>query len=120
MATYHLATFAANITPPLGHPLCGGWIEPARVIDDPLRALGVVLLGEGSPVVLCALDWCGLRNGANLAWRTGLARAAQTTPDRVAIQCVHPHDAPFVDLEAQALLEKAGASPCVDRTFFDE
>jgi hypothetical protein len=45
MPTYHLATFSCDVTPPEGHPLCGGWIEPVRGVDDPLRALGVVLLG---------------------------------------------------------------------------
>ena len=120
MPASHLATFHADITPPLGHPLCGGWIPSAKAIDDPLRAVGIVLMGEESPVVLCALDWCGLRNDANLAWRQALARAAHTTPDRVAVQCVHPHDAPFVDLEAQRLLVTAGAPSCVDQTFFDQ
>lgn len=119
MPSPYLASFAADVTPPLGHPLCGGWIEPAKVIDDPLRATGIVLLGEEAPVVFCALDWCGLRNDANLAWREALARAAHTTPERVAVQCLHPHDAPFVDLEAQRLLAAAGAKPCVDVAFFD-
>ena len=45
MPALHLATFACDVTPPLGHPLCGGWIEPVRGVDDPLRAVGVVLLG---------------------------------------------------------------------------
>jgi hypothetical protein len=96
-AALHLTTFTADVTPPVGHPLCGGWIEPVRAVDDPLRALGVVLLGPSSPVVLCAVDWCGIRNDAHLAWRQALARAAHTTVDRVAVQCVHPHNAPFAD-----------------------
>ncbi len=120
MPASHLATFHADITPPLGHPLCGGWIPSAKAIDDPLRAAGIVLMGEESPVVFCALDWCGLRNDANLAWRQTLARAAHTTPERVAVQCVHPHDAPFADLEAQRLLTAAGATSCVDTRFFDQ
>ena len=37
------------------------------------QAVGVVLLGMGEPVVLCAVDWCGLRNDAHLAWRQALA-----------------------------------------------
>ena len=102
-AALHLATFSAAVTPPIGHPLCGGWIEPARAIDDPLRALGVVLMGPSSPVVLCAVDWCGIRNDANLAWRQALAKAAHTRPERVAVQCVHPHNAPFADTEALGL-----------------
>src|ERR1700723_1802486 len=105
MPAFHLATFSADVTPPPGHPLCGGWIEPVRGVDDPLRALGVVLLGGGAPVVLCAVDWGGIRNDAHLAWRKALAEATHTTPERVAVQSVHPHNAPFVDLEAQRVIE---------------
>jgi hypothetical protein len=120
MPSLHLATFQADVTPPLGHPLCGGWIEPVRGVDDPLRALGVVLLGAGAPVVLCAVDWCGVRNDANLAWRQALAKAAHTTPERVAVHCVHPHNTPFADTEAERLLESvAGAPPSLDLKFFD-
>jgi hypothetical protein len=119
MTPLHLATFSCDVTPPLGHPLCGGWIEPVRAIDDPLRALGVVLLGGESPVVLCAVDWCGIRNDAHLAWRQAIAKAAHTTPERVAVQCVHPHNAPFADLEAQKRLQAvAGAPPSLDLVFF--
>ncbi len=121
MPTFHLATFACDVTPPDGHPLCGGWIEAVRGVDDPLKALGVVLLGAGAPVVLCAVDWCGLRNDANLAWRQALAKAAHTTAERVAVQCVHPHNAPFADLEAQKLLEGVpGAPTSLDRKWFDK
>src|SRR5206468_12089776 len=91
MASYHLATFSADVTCPLGHPLCGGWIEPARAVDDPLFARGVILLGPDAPIVLCSVDWTGLRNDANRLWRAALAKAAHTTADRVALQCVHPH-----------------------------
>src|SRR5947209_6342421 len=115
-----LATFACDVTPPLGHPLCGGWIEPARAVDDPLQALGVILLGAGRPVVLCAVDWWGLRNEAHAAWRRALAEAAQTDPERVAVQCVHQHNAPFADLEAQHLLASVpGAPPSLVFRFFD-
>jgi hypothetical protein len=39
MPALHLATFQSDATPPLGHPLRGGWIEPVRGVDDPQRAL---------------------------------------------------------------------------------
>ena len=55
MPALHLASFTADITPPAGHPLCGGWIEPVRGVDDPLEIVGVVLLGMGSPIVLAAI-----------------------------------------------------------------
>jgi hypothetical protein len=120
MPDLHLATFSCDVTPPLGHPLCGGWIPPVRAVDDPLKALGVVLLGGGAPVVLCAVDWCGMRNDANLAWREAIAKAAHTTAERVAVHCVHPHDAPFADTGAQKLIEAVpGCPPSLDLKFFD-
>src|SRR5438132_2675984 len=118
MPTLHLATFACDVTPPAGHPLCGGWIEPVRAVDDPLKALGVILLGMGQPVVLCAVDWCGIRNEANFAWRQALAEAAHTVPQNVALQTVHPHDAPFADTEAERLLEAVDGPRCLDLKFF--
>ena len=103
-----IATFSADITPPIGSPLCGGWIEPSNVIDDPLRAVGIVLLGSGKPIVLCALDWVETNNESYDAWREALAAAAGTDPSRVAVQCVHPHNAPWANLRANELLQNAG------------
>ncbi len=100
----HLAPFRFDVTPPMGHPCCGGWIKPVEVVDDPLEAIGVVLLGAGKPIVLCAVDWTGILNEAHVAWRTALAEAVGTTPDRVAVQCVHQHNAPFACLEAEKLV----------------
>jgi hypothetical protein len=121
MPALHLATFAADVTPPTGHPLCGGWIEPVKGVDDPLRALGIILLGMGRPVVLCAVDWCGLRNDANKAWREALAKAAHTVPENVAVHCVHPHNAPFADVEAERLIEAVkDAAPSLDLKFFNK
>jgi hypothetical protein len=119
MPALHLATFQTDVTPPLGHPLCGGWIEPVRGVDDPLKALGVVLLGMGQPIVLCVIDWCALRNDAHLTWKQALARATHTVPERVAVQCVHPHNAPFADTGAERLIEKVAQPPTsLDLRFF--
>lgn len=118
MPRYHLATFSSDATPPEGHPLCGGWIEPVRGVDDPLKCLGVVLLGEGKPIVLAALDWTGLRNEAYRTWRAALADAAHTVPENVAIHCVHPHNTPFADTEAQKLLAAVDGPPLLNLDFF--
>jgi hypothetical protein len=118
MPPLHLAPFSCDVTPPDGHPLCGGWITPVRGVDDPLRALGVVLLGAGKPVVLCAVDWTGLRNEAFRAWRGALADAAHTTPEHVSVHCVHPHNTPFADTQAEKLIAAAGAAPSLDLKFF--
>jgi hypothetical protein len=121
MPTFHLTTFTCDVTPPIGHPLCGGWIEPVRGVDDPLKALGVILLGMDKPVVLCAVDWCGLRNEAHWQWRDALARATSTAADHVALHCVHQHNAPFADLEAERLVEaRPGAPHSLDLKFFDD
>jgi hypothetical protein len=119
MPRLFLAPFTVDVTPPLGHPLCGGWIEPVRGVDDPLKAVGVVLLGGDKPVVFCAVDWTGLRNDAYRIWRAALADAAHTTPDRVALHCVHPHNAPFADVGAQKLIAAAKAPISLDLKFFD-
>jgi hypothetical protein len=103
-----IATFSADITPPLGHALCGGMVKPAGRIADKLSARGIVLQSGDEPVVLVALDWTEVRNDAYERWRSELARAAGTSPRRVFLSCVHQHDAPYADLEAQRLLDGQG------------
>ncbi|HZO51646.1 MAG TPA: hypothetical protein VFB63_02970 [Bryobacteraceae bacterium] len=99
-----LATFQADITPRIGAPIYTG---TARSIVDPLEARGIVLHGSGNAVIIVALDWCEIRNRSYDLWRSQLAAAAGTTRERVLVSCVHQHDAPYTDLEAQQLLESA-------------
>lgn len=114
-----LAPFRFDVTPPLGHSCCGGWIKPVEAVDDRLEAIGFVLLGAGKPIVLCAVDWTGLLNRAHIQWRNALAEAAETTPDRVAVQCVHQHNAPFACLDAQEIVSQYEELPAiVDVDFF--
>lgn len=117
-----IATFRVDVTPPMGHPMCGGWITPATTVDDGLEALGLVITGAGAPIVLCAVDWTGILNTAHVAWRTAIAAAVGTSPDRVAVQCVHQHDAPFVCLIAKELCRgKPGLEQAVvDLAFFEK
>lgn len=115
-----LAPFRFDVTPPQGHSLCGGWIKPVEAVDDPLEAIGLVILGAGPPIVICAVDWTGLLNEAHLRWRIALADAAGTSPDRVAVQCVHQHNAPMACLGAQQLVAAQGDLPdVVDPEFFE-
>jgi len=116
-----LGTFRFDVTPPMGHSCCGGWIKPVVGVDDPLEALGVVLLGAGKPMVVCAVDWTGLLNEAHVEWRRALAEAAGTTPDRVAVQCLHQHNAPFACIEAQRIVQAQSDLPHMfDLDFFGE
>ena len=111
MLEAHLATFQVDATPPMNHPLCGGWIKPVVGVDDPLWLRGVVLQGNDRPIVLAALDWTGVMDESHRLWTEALAEAAHTTPDRVALRCVHQHNAPFIDREGNALLRKSEATP---------
>jgi hypothetical protein len=119
VAELSLAPFRFNVTPPDDHSLCGGWIKPVVGVDDPLQAVGFVLSGAGKPIVLCAVDWTGLLNEAHVEWRTALAEAAGTTPERVTVHCVHQHNAPFACLEAERIVGAQGDLPhIVEMDFF--
>lgn len=103
-----IATFEVDVTPPLGAPLCHGNVRPAERIVDPLSARGVILLGAGRPIVLCAFDWTGIGNGAHDFCREQLAQAVGTSADRVSVHVVHQHDAPGVDFSSEEILAGYG------------
>src|SRR5262245_10474919 len=100
-----VGTFRVDVSPPLGSPVA---YATARKIEDPLSARGVVLLGPGRPIVLCAADSIGIGNEGFERWREGLARAVGTTADRVAVHALHQHDAPRHDFTVEAVLDRHG------------
>lgn len=115
-----LATFVADITPPMGEPLVFT-CPPVRTIEYPLMAKGVVLRDAGGTYVLCALDWCEIHSDSYNLFREKIAKAAGTTPSRVAVQTLHQHTAPAYDTNAQQLLNKAdGAPPQKGLEFLEE
>src|SRR5260221_10825760 len=86
-----VATFDVDATPPVGSmmaydPVTNHW-------ELGLRARGIVLLGAGEPIVLCAVDWIGIANEGHDAFCDALARGAATSPYRVAVHSLHQHDA---------------------------
>src|SRR6266850_7890890 len=108
-ASLRIATFDVDATPPIGSmmaydPVTNHW-------DLPLRARGIVLLGAGEPIVLCAVDWIGIANEGHDAFREALAKAAGTSPQRVAVHSVHQHDAPDCDFSAERILKDVGLDP---------
>lgn len=101
-----LARFDIDATPPVGFPMA---YDPVKRVDElGLRCRGIVLLGAGPPIVLCAVDWIGIGNEAHDAFRETIAQAAGTTAERVAVQTLHQHDAPRCDFTAERLLRDAG------------
>ncbi|HZW33619.1 MAG TPA: hypothetical protein VFF52_23060 [Isosphaeraceae bacterium] len=103
-SSLRIALFQVDATPPLGSPLCEGAVQPAHRIEDPLSCRGIVFLSGARPIVVCALDWVGIGNAGHDAWRAALAEAAGTSPERVAVHCLHQHDAPGYDLSAEELM----------------
>ena len=96
-----VGTFDVDASPPVGSPLA---YDPTKEIQIPLSCRGVVLLGVEKPIVLCAVDWLGIANGSHREFREVLAKAANTTPERVAIHTLHQHDAPWADFDTDQLV----------------
>jgi hypothetical protein len=101
-----LATFDVDATPPVGSMMA--YDKVLRQDDLPLRCRGMVLLGAGEPIVLCAMDWIGIANESQDAFRDALAKAAGTPREQVAVHTLHQHDAPDCDFLAERLLKEAG------------
>ncbi|MFZ2279140.1 MAG: hypothetical protein WAW39_15145 [Prosthecobacter sp.] len=99
-----IATFDVDATPPLGAAMA---YDPVKRVDDlTLRCRGIVILGGGQPIVLCAVDWIGIANEGHDAFRAALAEAAGTVPGRVAVHTLHQHDAPGCDFTAEKLIKE--------------
>jgi hypothetical protein len=101
-----VATFDVDVTPPIGSMMA--YDHVTNLWDLGLRARGIVLLGAGEPIVLCAVDWIGIANRSYDVFRETLARAAGTTTHRVAVHALHQHDAPDSDFSAEEILKAAG------------
>jgi hypothetical protein len=108
-STFQIATFDIDATPPIGTWMA--YDPVTNVWELGLRARGIVLLGAGEPIVLCAVDWIGIANEGQDAFRSALAAAAGTSPKRVAVHTLHQHDAPDCDFSAERILKDAGLSP---------
>jgi len=105
---FRVATFRSDVTLPLGDRL---YSFPLKTVEHPLLAKGIVLDDGGKRYVLCAVDWCTLRNATHRMFQTKIAAAAGAEPSCVAVHCVHQHTAPSYDGSAQELLEKQKDPP---------
>jgi hypothetical protein len=104
-----IATFKVDVTPPPGSPLCDGLVPPATGVNDPLSARGIIFKADNAkPVVLVAVDWVGIGNEGNKAWRGAIAKACDTSIDRVCVHTLHQHDAPGCDFASARIADEAG------------
>ncbi len=111
-----VGVFAVDASPPIGSPLA---YDPTKGVAHPLSCRGVVLVGEGRPVVLCAVDWIGIANDGQVEFRQALADAAGTDAKRVAVHTLHQHDAPFCDFSTDRLLARHGINREISDAGFD-
>lgn len=111
-STLKVGTFDVDASPGVGTPLA---YDPTKKVLIPLQCQGIVLLSDNKPIVLCAVDWIGIANDGHRLFREGLAKAAGTTVDRVAVHTLHQHDAPRCDFSADKLL----AEHRINQHFFD-
>src|SRR3954451_5555130 len=95
-----VGVFAVDASPPIGSPMA---YDPTKEVVHPLSCRGVVLVGQGTPIVLCAVDWIGIGNDGQAEFRRALAEAAGTSADRLAVHTLHQHDAPHCDFSADRL-----------------
>ncbi|MCC5939240.1 MAG: hypothetical protein JJU34_18310 [Lunatimonas sp.] len=108
-SSVRVGVFDVDATPPVGSLLA--YDTMAGAWDLGLRAKGIVILGQGDPIVLCAVDWIGIANESHDLFREKLAKAAGTSSERVTVHAVHQHDAPRSDFGAEKLLLDAGFDP---------
>jgi hypothetical protein len=102
-----VGVFDIDATPPVGSPLAYDIMERR---EASLRLKGIVLLGNERPIVLVAVDWIGISGSGHTRFRETIARAVGTSAERVAVHCLHQHDAPRFDPDAETLLADAGLS----------
>jgi hypothetical protein len=115
-----IGIFRCDISPPIGHPLCGGWVSPVTHIADPQTANGILFQKENeAPVALVALDWAGVLGAGYDQWREQIAAAIGTSRERVFVHSTHTHEAIWADPEAEILVHQYGTPGLpLDREFF--
>jgi len=112
-AGLRVATFACDVTPPVGSPLeeCDPPVATSK--DSPLLAKGVVLADGQTRYALCAFDYCELRTGAHDLVRRKIADALDVNELHVEVHCIHQHDAPFYEVNAELVMSMVPSPPHV-------
>lgn len=115
-AGLRLSTFDVDVTPPVGSELT--YNTMVNSWDMGLRAKGIVLFGAGQPIILVALDWLGIDDESQDEFKSALANAAGTIPERVAVHTLHQHDSPRSNFAAERILKEAGLKPMAFESSF--
>jgi len=77
-------------------------------VEHPLELKGILIRNSAGSTtetyVVAALDYNGLCNTSDDLFRQRIAGAVGTTPDRVALQSLHQHSAPVLDVDGAKML----------------
>jgi len=86
----------ADITPPVGLPMCGSLAPRTNVgVDDPLLAKALVAEGNGKKIAIVGIDLIGLPRAladgaiAEVTSRTGIPNGS------ILLSCSHTHSGPY-------------------------
>ena len=106
-AELRVGVFDIDASPPIGSPLA---YDPTKEVTSPLSFRGIVISGSGTPIVLCAVDWIGIANEGQYAFKSRIAAAVATPQNRVIVHTLHQHDAPRCDFSVDELLREYNLS----------
>ena len=105
------AVFSCDVTPPVGSPLEECHPPVATSVESPLLAKGVILSDGRTCYALCSFDYCELRTAAHDLFRRKIAEVLQVNELQVEVHCVHQHDAPLYDTNAEMLVDLMPSPP---------
>ena len=107
MASVIARTFLVDVTPPIGGYMCGGLqTEPAIGVESRLSLRGLILDQDNRRYILASIEYTYLVGRSYARMIDMLSTAGQTSPDCVTLHAVHSHDAPLINEEAHAYVEK--------------
>ena len=92
--TFHAGAYAADITPPLGELIVGGWKPfPATYIHDPLHARCLVLDDGKTKIAIVLCDNVGIPREVYDAAKALIKKETGLPPSRVLCAATHTHSA---------------------------
>ena len=92
--TFQAGAATANITPPLGQPVIGGFVPfPSTHVHDQLHARCIVLDDGKTRLAMVVCDLLGMAGGVSNEARRLIQEDLGIPPERVMISATHTHSA---------------------------
>ena len=101
-----------DVTPPIGAKMTYG---SNQKIDTPIYIRAVVIDDQDSRAVILSCDYTLVWGDTWLDWREAVAKAANTSPERVFLHCVHQHDSMFLATQLNEYLKEKDSEIISDK-----